>query len=416
MALDMDDGEFWLPPQFLADDDDVLSGYRNNKPVKTGRSNAGVGLFGGEIGGGFSEFPSGFGPSGPNSDLSSAVESVLGSTETESDEEDFLAGLTRKMARSTLQDDLWKVDSGFGYQNTKSWGMATSPQSTLCNDMGGGCGCKIGSSRGSPNCLSQVSSPPPSTAALNRNDSAWGLLYAAAGEVARMRMIEEGARSYYQNRGRVAAPPACKPSPISVPLKNPNPNSNLAFHSNQPLSYHQLQAAHFQQLKQQQLMKQQRQFQQNQAQHMAQSKARSNNARPLALPQSAWPTLQQSQQQQQQPGSGMRAVFLGNPATKRECAGTGVFLPRRTGAPTETRKKPGCSTVLLPDRVVQALNLNLESMDAPPPQIQPRYSDYDAALKYRNSVVLMSQQQQRGINRPQPVMNNEVRLPQEWTY
>jgi len=30
---------------------------------------------------------------------------VVGSTETESDEEDYLAGLTRQMAHSTLEDD-----------------------------------------------------------------------------------------------------------------------------------------------------------------------------------------------------------------------------------------------------------------------------------------------------------------------
>lgn len=75
----------------------------------------------------------------------------------------------------------------------------------------------------------------------------------------------------------------------------------------------------------------------------------SRNNRTLGLSASAWPTLQhakQQQQQQQQPqnqqyGSGMRAVFLGNASGKRECAGTGVFLPRRFDSPAESRKKPG---------------------------------------------------------------------------
>ena len=72
-----------------------------------------------------------------------------------------------------------------------------------------------------------------------------------------------------------------------------------------------------------------------------------NHGRTLGLSPSVWPSLQQVQQQQQQQNqgnSGMRAVFLGNTGGKKECAGTGVFLPRRTGAPganTETRKKPG---------------------------------------------------------------------------
>nr|DAD17881.1 TPA_asm: hypothetical protein HUJ06_019344 [Nelumbo nucifera] len=60
----------------------------------------------------------------------------------------------------------------------------------------------------------------------------------------------------------------------------------------------------------------------------------------------------------------MKAVFLGGSGTRRECCGTGVFLPRRIGSPAESRKKPACSTVLLPARVVQALNLNFDDMGA----------------------------------------------------
>ena len=59
----------------------------------------------------------------------------------------------------------------------------------------------------------------------------------------------------------------------------------------------------------------------------------------------------------------MRAVFLGtqNAGDKRECAGTGVFLPRQIGTQSETSKKTGCSIVLVPARVVQALKLLGES-------------------------------------------------------
>jgi hypothetical protein len=101
----------------------------------------------------------------------------------------------------------------------------------------------------------------------------------------------------------------------------------------------------------------------------------------------------------------MRAVFLTPPGAKRERNGTGVFLPRPAGAPAEPKKKTsaslqillpsfwpfcllnprslvakysswfgvsgvtaGCSTVLVPARVVQALNLNLDDLGA-----QPRY-------------------------------------------
>lgn len=398
MAQELGDGEFWLPPQFLTDDD-ILMDFK--QPCKAN----------GDGGDGF----------GPNSDLSSPVESVMGSTETESDEEDFLVGLTWKMVNSTLTDDMWKVD------NTKTWGMATSPQSTLCNVMGT-CRCKQGSSRGSPNCPS-----PPAATAFNQNVAAWDLLSAAAGEVARMKMAEQAPGSgFSSSRGFLA--PSRKPSPISVPHKNQN--SNLGFNSNhQSLSYHQLQAVQFQQMKQQQMLKQQHQhqhqYQQNHHQPMVHNRVRNGpNSRPLGLSMSAWPTLQQSHQPQGQgqqaqsqpqshpPGSGMRAVFLGNPGAKRECTGTGVFLPRQIGTQTDSRKKRGgCSTVLLPDRVVQALNLNLDAMDVPP-QPQPRTLalDYEADLRYRS--VLMTQQQWRNARhaRQPVVIENELRLPQEWTY
>lgn len=75
-------------------------------------------------------------------------------------------------------------------------------------------------------------------------------------------------------------------------------------------------------------------------QQLAQSRGQNGASRPMNSSISGWPMLQQSQFQQQ-PSSGMRAVFLGNPDPKRECAGTGVFLPRRIGTQTETRKKPG---------------------------------------------------------------------------
>ena len=109
--------------------------------------------------------------------------------------------------------------------------MDGSPQSTLCSVLG-----KQGSSRGSTNCSSQVSSPPSAPAGTNRSDVAWDLLYVAADEVAKMRIFEERAGGYYQNRAILGA--TQKPSPISVPLKNHNPNTG--FHSNR--LYHQLQA------------------------------------------------------------------------------------------------------------------------------------------------------------------------------
>lgn len=408
MEKDLDDCEFWLPPQFLTDDD-LLMDFKNLS-VGEGKINAKNKLFGGDF---QSEFAYGFNPFGSHSDLSSPVESVVGSTETESDEDDFI---TRKMAHSTLQEHI------------KGLSLSGSPQSTLC-------GCKQGSSRGSPTCPSQASSPPP----LNRPDLSLDLLYAAAGEVARIRMMEESAGLYHNKGGGIWSAPPRKTSPVPVGPQNPKQNLGLFSTNQAQLSYQQLQVAQFQRLKQQQMIKQgqggYRQFPLNQShQQMAENRARNGVKGALNLPNSAWPTLQQSQQQQQQQsqpnhGSGMRAVFLGNPGPKRECAGTGVFLPRRVGTQTETRKKPGCP-VILPDRVVQALNLNLEAMDSaarPQSQVQSRCHNEnisfnpstDGGLKYRNMAVAAAAAQQRRNQISQQAavaMPQELQLPQEWTY
>ncbi|OIV99407.1 hypothetical protein TanjilG_17217 [Lupinus angustifolius] len=64
----------------------------------------------------------------------------------------------------------------------------------------------------------------------------------------------------------------------------------------------------------------------------------------------------------QQTGSGMHALFLDGSASSAASRGTGVFmLPGGTGAPSK-RPGKGCSTVLIPSRVVHALQLHFEQM------------------------------------------------------
>lgn len=100
MARSLDDAEFWLPSQFLTDDDVLMDKENFNKNGVNGTG------FGQVPGLGFpSEFPYEFDSFCSKSALSSPVDSAVGLTETESsDEEDFLVGLTRRLAQSTLHE------------------------------------------------------------------------------------------------------------------------------------------------------------------------------------------------------------------------------------------------------------------------------------------------------------------------
>ncbi|XP_073289299.1 uncharacterized protein [Primulina huaijiensis] len=360
MAQELDDGEFWLPSEFLTDDD-LLTDFKKK---------------------GGDDFSCGCRNSfGLYSDLSSPVESVTGSTENESDEDDFISFLTQKMNYSTLTD------------SKKGWKISASPQSTLL-------GCKPVSSPVSPKSVSQVSSPPRSECAMS-----WDLFYEASVKVARLR-VNDAALACYQPK--MTYPPL-KPSPVTVPRLNscqasgfyPNPKTQvqLTYQDVQPI----------QQLK-------------NEVWVHGRKGNQFQNANRIGgvgeiqgLSAAAWPTLLQSQRQPEQiPSSGMRAVFLAENGAKKERTGTGVFLPRgyRTNS-METSRKPG-STVLLPDRVVHALNLNLGSIDTSA-QTKSRGVQFNADTGFKRKNNTRMAQQGRNLT-PQPVVNQEFCLPQEWTY
>ncbi|KAF3433584.1 hypothetical protein FNV43_RR24686 [Rhamnella rubrinervis] len=431
MARSLDDAEFWLPSQFLTDDDVLMDKENFNKNGVNGTG------FGQVPGLGFpTEFPYEFDSFCSNSALGSPVDSSVGLTETESsDEEDFLVGLTRRLAHSTLHETQKLAVPGIAHDKPEMV-LSGSPQSTL-SGIGSWSGRSTISSNGSPNGPSQVPSPP--TTPFGANNDTWDLISAAAGQVARLKMSGEGTKfSHHHSRGLLCPPRRPNPSvPFSV--RNPSNTGLYTNHANQGLTQNLTQIQH---ARAEQTLKSQlsgtwgRQVkvdwsapQQQQDQHQQQIQNRARNStvgyengrcgRPVSATQSAWPSMHVQhlkQHHQHNNESAMRAVLLGGSGVKRECSGTGVFLPRRYGNPQESRKKTtGCPTVLLPARVVQALNLNFDAVKNG--YSQQRFSsgftpDLEAMVARRNALLA----QQRPSLRPEGSLNHEVHLPQEWTY
>ncbi|CAN1766043.1 hypothetical protein LINPERHAP1_LOCUS9809, partial [Linum perenne] len=106
-------------------------------------------------------------------------------------------------------------------------------------------------------------------------------------------------------------------------------------------------------------------------------------------------------------GGEMRAIFLDSGG--KSSTGTGVFLPKHTGT---TKNSPGCSPVLLPARVVQALNLNVNELGL---QLTRRQSDSKHCSKLPGHC--------NNHTTPTPIVDPpnenaspELLLPKEWTY
>ena len=103
----------------------------------------------------------------------------------------------------------------------KTGGLASSPQSTLS-----GLGSWSASSNGSPNGPSQVPSPP--TTPFGAQNDTWDLIYAAAGQVARLKMSNEEPKYTNSNYGRGL------PKTQSHAFMK---NSSSGLYSSQSLSY-----------------------------------------------------------------------------------------------------------------------------------------------------------------------------------
>lgn len=114
----------------------------------------------------------------------------------------------------------------------------------------------------------------------------------------------------------------------------------------------------------------------------------------------------------------MRAVFLGDSCPRsRSGGGTGVFLPRGIGNTSGSQKKPGCSTVLIPARVVQALKLHFDKMGVAsrsngailPIQQDASSGDVRCGLQ-------LPQKKSQTPATPAVSSHQGTGLPQEWPY
>ncbi|KAF1894994.1 hypothetical protein Lal_00022490 [Lupinus albus] len=299
--------------------------------------------------------------------ISSPVESVAESTETEisDDEEDFFVALTRRLNQSSLHHSRKRnpltspiiASNKPQSVNMKNGGLAISPQSTLSGI--GNC-----SRDGSPNGSSRV--PSPSTTPFCESNDPREAIYVAAVQVARLKYLNGETSSFgFHNR---------------------------KFH-NQKSEDH--------------VVKQQcgsvwgNQVQQQKPLQILNKGYESVKCpRRSSMPQSSWPPLQiQPQNQQVQCiGSGLRH---GGSSVTRGSSGTGVFLPRHhVKKPMELpHKKSGFAPVLVPAKVVHALNVTNQS------QFSNAFAiDYDALLARRNAFLM------------QHLASYETSLPQDWTY
>ncbi|XP_022727866.1 uncharacterized protein LOC111283546 [Durio zibethinus] len=115
-------------------------------------------------------------------------------------------------------------------------------------------------------------------------------------------------------------------------------------------------------------------------------------------------------------GPGMQAFFL---HSGQKSCGTGVFLPQRAGTNFQSSRRPACSPVLLPFRVVQALKLNVHELGL---QISSRRDHKTNTSKGGELSSFNNKNEKDHVSIKRCVISQnessspEILLPKEWTY
>eukprot|EP00850_Spirogloea_muscicola_P021115 SM000237S08132 [mRNA] locus=s237:41483:42243:+ [translate_table: standard] len=125
----------------------------------------------------------------------------------------------------------------------------------------------------------------------------------------------------------------------------------------------------------------------------------------------------------------MIAVFLGSPRAGQDgiSSGTGVFIPG--GAVATAARKPSCSTVLVPARVLEALNLDIKNNQVTQPAVpavvrqptKPRHSERKSMYTCRPGSGMQPMTPRPAVGdsfsySPAIVRVPSLELPVEWTY
>ncbi|TKY67396.1 hypothetical protein E2542_SST10289 [Spatholobus suberectus] len=291
--------------------------------------------------------------------------------------------LVADMPHFLLQDDNKFDFSGIGSDHLESpWDSISSPQSTLSST--------LGSIQGSHEGSSQEPSP-------NSHDFCWDSTYDVVEMLEMMKLDERGSSKHH---------PGYEIQRLET--------SNVGVCS---LLQEQIRAIQLSRVRQEQILSQKQKPTAYRGKNHGQisQQFRKKGEGVDVGSDNGWSTRPPwSTRSHQQTGS---AIFLDTSGSRGRSCGTGVFLPRGgTSAPFESRRKPGkgCSTVLIPARVVQALQLHFEQMAVTSGSKAGGFPPlHDVLVSNRDGMYSLQKRQSR--NKPTHIQN-EMILPQEWTY
>ncbi|KAE8653272.1 uncharacterized protein LOC116403745 [Cucumis sativus] len=316
-------------------------------------------------------WPSYFGRSDSFLSFNSPVESEIGSYEIESDRDDgendgddYTAELSRRMAQYMLQDDDNSSTTSFQSEiQNKSWGLSGSPISTLWSPLGS----STGSSHGSPEGPSKEPSPPSTPVVEECGEL--DISHNVFSKLEKMKKVSINGKSI-QTSTQIGETGSSSSKDQSRTPKNQKRRQNQ---------------------QQQQFMKQKG---------------------------SGTTQVKQAQGSSLQANSGAKSVGP---------SGTGVFLPRHVNynrpapcpQPPQPPKKKGCSTVLIPVRVLQALQHHYDRMDDETRQKITGFTALrEAAANARTTTNTIKKSHTGTATATVTTATSQidVGLPQEWTY